>query len=145
MRNCFVNFCCYEYITVPMLLQAVQKRRLAQGCCWSYANSLNSLFHSYTCEKTYLAVCYLLIGDTSQFSVFCWQIKMRNLLHVGLILIISRVFTILCLLCLRMNREYCGNFQNKTVISKQFISQMSAQVKWREGLFDVDKKHRFIL
>ena len=42
VRNCFVNFCCYEYIIVPMLLQAVQKRRLAQGCCWSYANSLNS-------------------------------------------------------------------------------------------------------
>ena len=32
---------CYEYIIVPML-EAVQKQRLAQGRCWSYANSLNS-------------------------------------------------------------------------------------------------------
>ena len=34
-----VNFCCYEYIIVP---EAVQKRRLVQGHCWSYANLLNS-------------------------------------------------------------------------------------------------------
>ena len=34
------------------------------------------------------------------------------------------MFTILCLLILCRNREYPGNFQNKTVISK------SAQVKW---------------
>ena len=54
---------------------------------------------------------------------------MSNLLHVGLILIISKVFTILCLLCLCRNREYPGNFQNETVISKLFF-QMSAQVKW---------------
>ena len=39
------------------------------------------------------------------------------------------MFTILCLLCLCRNREYPGNFQNKTVISKLFF-QMSAQVKW---------------
>ena len=50
--------------------------------------------------------------------------------NVGLILIISRVFTILRLLCLCRNREYCGNFQNKTIISKQLFCQMSAQVKW---------------
>ena len=41
------------------------------------------------------------------------------------------------------NREYPGNFKKKTVISKLFF-QMSAQVKW-EGLFEVDKMHRFIL
>ena len=50
-RNSFVNFCCYEYIIVPMLLQAVQKRRLAQGCCWSYANSLNSNFIATPVKK----------------------------------------------------------------------------------------------
>ena len=50
--------------------EAVQKRRLAQGHCWSYANSLNSQFHSCTYEKTYLAVYYLVIGDTIQVSVF---------------------------------------------------------------------------
>ena len=52
---------------------------------------------------------------------------MINLLHVALMLIISEVFTILCLLCLCSNREYRGNFQNKTVISKLFF-QMGAQV-----------------
>ena len=51
---------------------------------------------------------------------------MSDLLHVGLILIISKVFTILFLLCLCKNRECPG--QNKTVISKLFF-QMSAQVK----------------
>ena len=32
-----VNFCCYEYVS-----EAVQKRRLAQGYCWSYTNSLET-------------------------------------------------------------------------------------------------------
>ena len=59
---------------------------------------------------------------------------MSNLLHVGLILIISKVFTILCLLYLCRNREYPGNFQNETAISKLFF-QMSAQVKWEESPF----------
>ena len=59
---------------------------------------------------------------------FMFQIKMSNLLHVGLILINSKVFTILCLLCLCRNREYLGNFQNKTVISKLFF-RICAQVK----------------
>ena len=62
---------------------------------------------------------------------FCYYeyIKMSNLLHVGLILIISRVFTILYFLCLCRNREHRGNFQNKTVISKLLFCQMSAKVK----------------
>ena len=59
---------------------------------------------------------------------FMFQIKMSNLLHVGLILINSKVFTILCLLCLCRNREYLGNFQSKTVISKLFF-RICAQVK----------------
>ena len=71
-----------------------------------------------------------LLEMQARFLFFSWQIKMSNLLHVGLILIISKVFTILCLLCLCRNREYRGNFQNKTVISKQLFCQMSAQVKW---------------
>ena len=45
------------------------------------------------------------------------------------------MFTILCLLCLCRYREYCGNFQNKTVISKQLFCQMSAQVKWERRPF----------
>ena len=42
--------------------------------------------------------------------------------------IISKVFTILCLLCLCGNREYPGSFENKAGSSKLFF-QMSAQVK----------------
>ena len=38
-----INFCCYEYnIYSTNASEAVQKRRLAQGHSWSYANSLNS-------------------------------------------------------------------------------------------------------
>ena len=80
-------------------------------------------------KKTYFAVYYLLSGVTSLGFVFSLQIKMSNLLYVGLVLIISKVFTIFCLLCLCRNREYCGNFLKKTVISKQLFFQMSAQVK----------------
>ena len=58
-------------------------------------------------------------------------------------LIISKVFTILCLLYLCGNREYPGSFQNK-VVSSKFFFQMSAKWSEREGLFEVDK-HRFIL
>ena len=49
-----------------------QFRRLAQGHCWSYANSLKQLIlKPYTPMKKHnLAVCYLLIGDKSQVSVF---------------------------------------------------------------------------
>ena len=43
-------------------------------------------------------------------------------------LIISKVFTILCLLCLCEDREYPGTFPNKAVSSK-FFFQMSAEVK----------------
>ena len=55
---------------------------------------------------------------------------MSNVSHVRLILIISRVFTNLFLICLCRNREYHGNFQSKTVISKELFCQKSAQVKW---------------
>ena len=86
-------------------------------------------------KKTYLAVYYLLAGDTSQVSVFfLTKIKMSKqqiylpnyLLHIGLMLIISKVFTILCLLCLCGNREYRGSFQNKAASSKLFF-QMSTK------------------
>ena len=36
-----VNFCCYEYDANAS--EAVQKPRLAQGQCWSYANSPKQL------------------------------------------------------------------------------------------------------
>ena len=122
-----VNFCCYGYGANAS--EVVQKQRLAQGHCWSFTNSLNSQFYSCIYGKTYLAVYYLLIGDTSGVSAFSRQIKMSNLLHVGLNLIISKVFTILCLLCQCRYQEYRGKFQSKTAISKQLFFQMSAQIK----------------
>ena len=128
---------------VPMLLR--QFRRLAQGHCWSYANSLKQLILKlHLWKNIFSSLLPAYWRYKPGFCFFSWQIKMNNLLHVGLILIISKVFTILCLLCLCRNREYPGNFQNKTVISKLFF-QMSAQAKWEEGLFEVDKKHKFIL
>ena len=42
---------------------------------------------------------------------------LNYLLHEGLMLNISKVFTILCLLCLCENREYPGSFQNESVSS----------------------------
>ena len=95
----------------------------------------NSLYCSYTYEKTFSSLwgtCLLEIQ--ARFLFFSWQIKMNNPLHVGLILILSKVFTIFCLLCLCRNREYPGNFQNETEISKLFF-QMSAQIKWEGRSF----------
>ena len=51
-------------------------------------------------------------------------------------LIISKVFPILCLLGLCGNMEYPGSFQNKAVSSKLFF-QMSAQVERDGDLFEV--------
>ena len=59
---------------------------------------------------------------------------MSNLLHVGLILIIGKVHhTLVYFACVGI-REYPGNFQNETVISKLFFKR-SAQVKWEERPF----------
>ena len=49
----------------------------------------------------------------AKFLFFSWQIKISNILHVGLILIIGKVFTILWS-TLPGIREYPGNFQNET-------------------------------
>ena len=79
-RNCsvkmtfegvLINFCCYEVYYSANASEAVQKGRLAQArTLLELCQLTNSYFHSYTYEKTYLAVYYLLIGDTSQVSVF---------------------------------------------------------------------------
>ena len=68
-----------------------------------------------------------LAGDTSQVLLFpLHKIKMSKqyrffflnyLSHISLVLTISKVFTILCLLCLCGNREYPCSFQNKSVSS----------------------------
>ena len=70
-----------------------------------------------------------LLEMQARFLFFSRQIKMSNLLHVGLILIISKVLTILCLLCLCRNREYPGNFQNKTLINKLFFQECPSKVR----------------
>ena len=115
----------------PMLLR--QFRRLVQGHFWSYANSLKQLiFWPHLWKNIFSSLLLAYWTYKLGFCFFSWQIKMSNLLHVALILIISKVFTILCLLCLCRNREYPGNFQNKRVITKLFF-QMCAQVKW-EGM-----------
>ena len=108
-----------------------QFRILAQGHCWRELCQLTKTANfKATPMKKHLAVYYLLIGDTSQVSVFfSWQIKISNLLHVGLILIISKVFTILVYFACVGIREYHGNFQNEKVTSK-FFFKGSAQVKW---------------
>ena len=108
---------------VPMLLR--QFRRLAQGHCWSYANSLKQLILKlHLWKNIFSSLLPAYWWYKPGFCFFDWQIKMSNLLHVVLILII-----ILCLLCLCRNREYRDHFQNKTVISKVFF-QISAQIKW---------------
>ena len=124
-----------------MLLR--QFRKLAQGHWWSYTNSLKQLISKlYPWKNMQFFSCLLEIQV--RFLFFSWEMKMSNLLYVGLVLIISKVFTILCLLCLCNNREYTSKFQDEIGISKLFF-QMSAQVKWERRPFWSDKKHRFIL
>ena len=113
LRLFLANFCCYDYGANAS--EAVQKIKDTGVAC------------QHTYEKTYLAVYYLLAEDTRQIKMSKQQIYLLNyLLYIGLMLIISKVFTILCLLCLCGNREYPGSFQNKAVSSKLFF-QMSAK------------------
>ena len=59
-------------------------------------------------------------------------------------LTISKVFTILCLLCLCGNREYPGSFQNKSVSSSFKYVPAWQNYREKEGRFGMDK-HKFIL
>ena len=117
---------------VPILQK--QFRRLVQGHCWSYANSLTKLvLQLHHWKNICRSSLQPLLEIQARFlGFYSWKIKMSSLLHVGLILIISKVFTFLCILCLCRNRENTGNFQDETAISKLFF-QMSAQVKWVRG------------
>ena len=90
-----------------------QSRRLAQGHCWGELCQLTKTanFKATPMKETYLAVYYLLNGDASQVSVFSMTIKMSNLLHVGLILIIGKKCSPSSgLLCLCENERIPGNF-----------------------------------
>ena len=65
------NFCCYDYgANASDTVQKISTRALEL-----YANSLK--FYSYTYEKTYSAVYYLLAGDTRPGFYFFSDIK-RN-------------------------------------------------------------------
>ena len=84
--GCFNQFLLLWIYYSANASEAVQKRRLAQArTLLELCQLTNSYFHSYTYEKTYFAVYYLLIGDTSQVSTFFQTIEMGNLLHAGLI------------------------------------------------------------
>ena len=109
-----------EYYTVLR-----QFRRLAQGHCWSYENSLKQLLLNLHLWKNIFSS--LLLAYWKYKPGFCFfpnKKKMSNLLHAGL-----KVFTILVYFTCVGIREYPGNFQNETVISKLFFKR-SAQVKW---------------
>ena len=112
-----------------------------------YTNSLKQLIY----EKTYLAVhytegcfCqfvdrkvvglmltyfkyYLLSGDASQVSVFSLHMTKMSKQH-RFTITITKVLTILCLLCLCGNREYPGSFRNKSV---------SSYLKWATQVYSV--------
>ena len=62
-----VNFCCFDYGTnASEAVQKISTRTPLQLC--KLTKTAN--FIAYPYEKTYLAVYYLLIGDTSQVSAF---------------------------------------------------------------------------
>ena len=124
---------CFDLIPLPIKFWGASPHVLntcGKLCCWSYAKSLKQLISKLHLRKNIFSSLLLAYWRYKPcFCFFFWQIKMRNILHVGLILIISKVFVIFNLLCLCGNREYPGNFQNETVISKLYF-QKSAQVKW---------------
>ena len=60
-------------------------------------------------------------------------------------LIISKVFTILCLLCLCGNREYPGSFQNKAVRSYFELETEGETEGERKAFFGGCKKGDHIL
>ena len=69
-----VNFCCYEYgANTSEAVQKISTRAVLKLC--QLIKTANFIA-SYTHEKTYLAVYYLLIGDTSQVSVL--SLKNKN-------------------------------------------------------------------
>ena len=133
VRNCLVkmteavlvNFCCYDYDANAY--EAVQK--ISSGTLELYQLLKQLLLQLQLCKNIFRSLLPAYWRYKPGFCFFFSDInKMSNLLHVGLMLIISKALTIFCLLCLCRNREYPCNFQNKTVISKLFF-QTSAQVK----------------
>ena len=107
VKNCLVKMTLRLFYISQFLLSWIwcqcflrQFRKLVQGHCWSYASLLKQLILKLHLRKNIFSSLLLAYWRYKPGLFFSWQIKMSNLLHVGLILIISKVFTILCLLCL---------------------------------------------
>ena len=119
-----VNLCCYGYCAhASEGVQKTSTRTLLE--VFQLTKTANFIATPMKINIQLFITCLLEIQV--RFDFFLTK-KMSNLLHVGLILIITKVFTILCLLFLCRNREYLDNFQNETLISK-FLFQISVQVK----------------
>ena len=119
-----VNLCCYGYCAhASEGVQKTSTRTLLE--VFQLTKTANFIATPMKINIQLFITCLLEIQV--RFDFFLTK-KMSNLLHVGLILIITKVFTILCLLFLCRNREYLDNFQNETLISKLFF-QISVQVK----------------
>ena len=118
LRLFLANFCCYDYSADAS--EAVQKIKDTGVAC------------QLTKTANFIAT-YLGKNIFSSLLPACWRYKtkikiskqqiylLKYLLYIGLMLIISNMFSILCLLCLCGNREYPGSFQNKAVSSKLFF------------------------
>ena len=116
---------------------------------WFYGYTYEKIFSSSFYQRVFLSICWQKScwfnakvlpaswGYKPGFYFFSLhEIKMSKqhrfyslnyLWHIGLMLTISKVFSILCLLCLSWNREYTGSFQNKSLsssfkwVSKYFL------------------------
>ena len=103
------NFCCYEYGANTEEVQKVRTRTLLLLLELCQFTLKQLILKRHLWKNTFSSLLPACWRYKPCFCFFSWQIKISNLLHVGLILII-RVFTILRLVCLCRNREYCGNF-----------------------------------
>ena len=134
VRNCvvavLVDFCCYEYgANASEAVHKIRTRTPLELCQLIKTAHFKAIHLWKNIFSSLLPPPYWRYKPG--FCFFSWQIKMSNLLHIGLILIISKVLTILCLLCLCRNREYPGKFQNETVISKYALLSNECPSKLR--------------
>ena len=111
VRNCSVRMTLrlfYEY--GANAFEAAQN--ISTRTPLSYANSLKQLILKlHLWKNIFSSFITCLLEIQTRFLFFPRQLKTSSLLQVGLILIISKMFTILCLLCLCRNREYPGNLK----------------------------------
>ena len=95
-----VNFSCYEHdVNASETVQKISTRALLELCQLTKTDN----FKSKPMRKHIEQFIICLLEIQASCLIFSWQTKMSSLLHVGLISIISKVFTILCILCLCRN------------------------------------------